>query len=139
MGMGAAFKNVEAFLHSQAMPPRHAGALDHKRNGIAEGKQRTAPNMLRPTLFANKHVPYQFWPIVFGQMVLIDNTPPSKALHWKSPYEVLPQGGPPYTLINMLYPAGKIYKGLPSPWGSLLASCSNHFSPKRVFASKSSR
>jgi hypothetical protein len=108
MDMDTAFKPVEKFLRTQGLPYRYADALNHRRNGVVERKQRTIPNMLRSTLFKNKTVPFQFWPIIFDQMVLIDNILPSRNLNWMNPYEALFQKAVPKSTVNMLHPIGKI-------------------------------
>ncbi len=108
MDMDTSFKNIENFLNTTGTPFRYSDAHNHRRNGVVERKQRTIPGMLRSVLFSNKTVPFQFWPIIFDHMVLVDNILPSRALGWKSPYEFLFKKNVPTTVINMLHPIGKI-------------------------------
>ena len=97
---GGEYRNLNTFFQKLGISHHVSCPHTHQQNGAAERKHRHIVET-GLTLLAHASVPFRFWSDAFVTACFLINRIPTRCLHMKSPFEVLLNETPDYSLLKV--------------------------------------
>ena len=80
-------KDMDMFLLQKNIKHQRTTPYSSQQNGLAERRNLTIMSMARCVLIES-NLPYEYWPFAVRYAVYTMNRLPTKAINWKTPYEI---------------------------------------------------